>query len=90
MASKEKGGESMVEELDLSNRRREIAKPSPNELAAIKRVNSDSELGVYATIIFADWARWEDHMTWVATAPKGELLEWAKAKETQFAHRGGV
>lgn len=45
--------------------------------AAAKRVADDEELSQYAEYIMADWPEGEEHWTWVATAPREEIIDWA-------------
>jgi hypothetical protein len=44
---------------------------------AAERVYDDYQLREYYTVLLHDWPREPDHLEWVATAPRDELLDWA-------------
>jgi thiaminase len=42
------------------------------------RVSNSPALKSYEDIIFYDWPEGDEHLTWVATAPIKEIVDWAK------------
>lgn len=64
--------------MDLSKRNRENSTPSENEVQAIARVAADPMMRPHAHVIFADWKRWEDHMEWIATADRADIMAWVE------------
>ena len=42
------------------------------------RVQNTVRLSPYYSIIFYDWPEGDEHLKWVATAPCGEIVEWAE------------
>ncbi len=51
------------------------------EQEARERVSATPELAAHQDIIFYDWSNWDEHMTWIATAPIAEIVSWAEATE---------
>lgn len=66
--------------MNLTNRNRENLTPSQNEIDAIARVKATPILAKHEDVIFAPYARWEDHMDWIAHASVAEIVAWAARK----------
>jgi len=47
-------------------------------MKARNRVNSHPELKTYENVIMHDWPEGNEHWEWVATAPSGEIVDWAQ------------
>jgi len=54
------------------------------EAAARKRIEGDPDLRPYIDIFFEfDWPEGMEHIEWVATAPKKDLVAWAQGVRAQ-------
>lgn len=49
------------------------------EQKARDRVAKSPKLQQYEATIFYDWPNWDEHMTWIATAPIAGIVDWAEA-----------
>ena len=58
---------------------------SPNYEEAKSRVVNDEDLNKYYSIFMYDWPE-KDHYTWVITADKKELLDWARTIDKNIHH----
>lgn len=49
---------------------------------AFARVNDDPELSAHDNeLLYYDWPNMAEHLQWVATAPKAEIMDWLSSLE---------
>ena len=49
------------------------------ETQARKRIANDVQLSRHEAHIFYDWCNWDEHMEWVASADRQEIVDWCDA-----------
>jgi len=60
---------------------REIARYRAERIG--RRFEQYPELEQYRDLIYYDWPEGDSHLDWIATAPIGEILDWAAAIRAQ-------